>query len=91
MLGNQNIKIELEKEWVAMKKMNEDFVFMTTDTSHMDTEVKTWYMEEWAAFMPCRRTTPTTILQHQQVQYKRLQHWQRRKSNNLYRQRKIHR
>jgi anthranilate phosphoribosyltransferase len=48
MLENQNIKIEIEKERVAAKKREEDFVFMTADTSHMDAEAKAW--QHWYLF-----------------------------------------
>jgi hypothetical protein len=48
MLENQNIKIEIEKERVAAKKREEDFVFMTADTSHMDAGAKVW--QHWYLF-----------------------------------------
>jgi hypothetical protein len=55
MLNKKDIKIELEKEWVAVKKWKEDFVYMTADMTKMDEKIKAWYMEEGASILQRRR------------------------------------
>jgi hypothetical protein len=40
MMAKQDIKIKLEKEWVAVKKQKEDFVLLTADSSTMDAETE---------------------------------------------------
>jgi hypothetical protein len=40
MLNKKDIKIELEKEWFAVKKWKEDFVYMIADMTKMDEKTK---------------------------------------------------
>jgi hypothetical protein len=40
MMAKQDIKIKLEKEWVAVKKQKEDFVLLTADSSIVDAETE---------------------------------------------------
>jgi hypothetical protein len=45
-MATQDIKIELEKEWIEVKKRKKDFVLLTVDTSTMDAETKEWNFGE---------------------------------------------
>jgi hypothetical protein len=55
MLNKKDIKIELEKEWAAVKKWKEDFDYMTADMMKMDEKTKAWYTEEGASILQRRR------------------------------------
>jgi hypothetical protein len=46
LLHKHDIKIDLKNKRVVVKRRTQYFVFMTADTSKVDTETKAWYMEE---------------------------------------------
>jgi hypothetical protein len=60
-LEKQDIKIELKKERVTVKKRKDDYVFMTPDTSSMEPKTKAWYMEERATTLQRRDHWSTTV------------------------------
>jgi hypothetical protein len=60
MMAKQDIKIELEKERVTVKKWK-DFFLLTADTS-MDVDTKEWYVGEPEAILQWRRPrAPPTL------------------------------
>jgi hypothetical protein len=63
-MATQDIKIELEKEWIEVKKRKEDFFLLTVDTSTMDAEMKEWnFGDRGGQERRCKRPTthtPTT-------------------------------